>query len=178
MLLLIMESHSTFFLSASFSETLVRALQLWGTGVIKSCWLFYFFFSSSSFSSVVLLPPSFSPRSRTKLLADAAALGNRRTRRGAMFCSSYGEKMCVWSQGGSDDSLCFQQRARCPWRPPLTHEYLARQLTVIGYCVRAAWPCLCSLPARTATFNSSLSSCHWQQTRWFENHTEQIAVWL
>lgn len=114
--------------SALFSEPSAEHCSFEGQSdkVQPSCFVFDFCLSAS-----ISLARSHATQN---FLADAAALVNRRTRRGATFVHPAEGKRACDHREGRDDSLCFQQRASCPWRPPLTHEYLARQLTVIGYC--------------------------------------------
>lgn len=95
------------------------------------------------------------------VLADAAAHGNRRTRRGAMFVHPT-EGMCVCVITGR-----YWWWALRPWRPLLTHEYLAMAADS-DWLLWVKRPCLCFLPAHPKTYNSSLSSCIWEQQTWFK----------
>ncbi len=113
------------------------------------------------FSSVALLPSLF-PRSHTKLLADAAALGNRRTSRGAMFVHPT-ETKCVCDHREGLMIACVFSRGPCVLGGP--HCLINIWLTVIGYCCVSCG--LVSLPVRPATYSSSLSSRLQQHTRRF-----------
>lgn len=106
---------------------------------------------SSKRCTSVAFPPAFLFPTHTTS-GRRCCSGEPKDKKRANVCSSHSEKMCVRSQRGTDDSLCFQQRALHPFGGgeggALTHEYLALQLTVIGYCcepcglVCAHCPCI------------------------------------
>lgn len=126
-----MKSHFTFISFVSFCEPSVR------------------FCSSERSTSVVFL--QLSSFLLTRLLADAAALGNRRKRKGPMFVHPTARR-CVCDHSEGLMIACVFSRGPCVLlrvgRGAQTHEYLAPQLTVIGYCcepcglVCAHCPCI------------------------------------
>lgn len=98
-----------------------------GGGLIKGWWVVFFilsFFQLSLHLSSLVRTQNF-----WQMLQPRGTEGREE---GPCLFNLQRENVCVIT--GSDDSPCFRQRASRPWRPPLTHEYLARQLTVIGHC--------------------------------------------
>lgn len=84
----------------------------------------------------VALPATFFLAQRHKTSVRCCSSQEQTDKKRSDVCSCHGKKMCDHRQ--SDDSLYFKQRALCPWRPILAHEYLTQHLTVIGYCGKAS----------------------------------------
>lgn len=125
------KSKSTHFDCAAFDHTFFcrfpSAAAALRDIVIKGWWVVFFILSFFQLS--LHLSSLVRTRNFWQMLQPGGTEGREE---GPCLFNLQRENVCVIT--GNDDSPCFRQRASRPWRPPLTHEYLARQLTVIGHC--------------------------------------------
>lgn len=124
--------------------------------------------SSERCTSVAFLPAYLFPTHTTS--GRRCCSREPKDKKMANVCSSHSEKMCVQSQRGTDDSLCFQQRALRPFEggEGSTDSWISGTAADSDWLLlRAVRPCLCSLPVHPTTNSSSLSSHLWRRTRQF-----------